>query len=395
MFTKHDITRDEYMLTGPFRKQGYDWWWHSLTAISEKTGEERAFFIEFFLCNPALREEEPVLGQKEENRAEGKKPSYLMVKVGWWGEDHLQLHRFFAWKDVKIHKSAPYVIKAGDCLASETRLKGSVTVSAETEHRHPEYLSDEGEMTWDLTIDKQIPFNVGYGAGKLFRSLKAFQMYWHAEGMKSQYKGVIMADGEAFRVVPEKSFGYADKNWGNDFTSPWVWLASSDLVSNVSGKRLENSVFDIGGGCPKAFGISLPRQLLSAFCYEGKPYEFNFSKFWTGTKTSFTFKEDASAGGREAAEEAGLDPESEEVVSWYVRQENLWAVMETRIYCRKKDMLFVRYEAPNGKMLHRRLWNGGCGFGNVKLYRKSLKGPVLIDDLKVGHVGCEYGEYVQ
>ena len=95
MFNKHDLHRNEMMLNGSFARQGYDWWWHSFTAINEKTGEEKPFFIEFFVCNPALRGDAPVLGQAEENKAAGKKPSYLMVKAGWWGEDASQLHRFF------------------------------------------------------------------------------------------------------------------------------------------------------------------------------------------------------------------------------------------------------------------------------------------------------------
>lgn len=44
------------------------------------------------------------------------------------------------------------------------------------------------------------------------------------------------------------SYGYADKNWGRGFTSPWVWLSSNHMISNISGKKLNNSVFDIGGG---------------------------------------------------------------------------------------------------------------------------------------------------
>ena len=42
------------MLKGPLAKQGYDWWWHSLTAYNKETGEPRPFFIEYFVCNPDL-----------------------------------------------------------------------------------------------------------------------------------------------------------------------------------------------------------------------------------------------------------------------------------------------------------------------------------------------------
>ena len=63
------------------------------------------FFIEFFTCNPKLGGDEPVFGQLESNKSQGIKPSYLMVKVGTWGEDAKQLHRFFGWDDVDLKSS--------------------------------------------------------------------------------------------------------------------------------------------------------------------------------------------------------------------------------------------------------------------------------------------------
>ena len=81
-----DKQRDHFMLRGPLSKRGYDWWWHNFTAEDTQTGEQQPFFIEFFVCNPALAEDEPVFGQLPQRKQDGKKPSYLMVKVGWWGE---------------------------------------------------------------------------------------------------------------------------------------------------------------------------------------------------------------------------------------------------------------------------------------------------------------------
>ncbi len=375
MFNKHDITRDACMLHGPLRRQGYDWWWHSFTAISDETGGEKPFFIEFFVCNPALAEDTPVLGQLPENREAGKKPSYLMVKAGCWGEDHCQLHRFFAWKDVQIHMGAPYSVKAADCYASEDALRGSISVSEEEANEHPEWMCDAGQISFDLTIQKEIAFNVGYGASKPLRDAEAFAMYWHAEGMKSFFSGKIVLNGRSYTVSPETCYGYADKNWGRDFTSPWVWLSSNHLVSRKTGKQLMNSVFDIGGGRPKIYFVPLDRRLLGVFYYEGEEYDFNFSKLHLRVKTDFSFRED------------------EENVYWRVRQENIHAVMETEITCRKKDMLLVNYEAPDGSKKHNRLWNGGNGTGLVRLYRKTPEGLALIDEVEVTHVGCEYGEY--
>ena len=265
MFNHHDISRNAFMLRGLLARQGYDWWWHSFTAQDEETGEDKAFFIEFFVCNPALAENEPVFGQLPENQAAGKKPSYLMVKAGTWGEDHCQLHRFFGLKGVEIGHGVPYRVEAEDCLATEDRLVGNISISREEAERHPEWMCDSGELSWDLTIDKQVAFNVGYGASKPMRGAEAFAMYWHAEGMKSAYSGIITYNGRRYVVTPEKCYGYADKNWGRDFTSPWVWLSSICLVSKKTGKALNDSVFDIGGGRPKIYFVPLDRRLLGVF----------------------------------------------------------------------------------------------------------------------------------
>ena len=369
MFSKKDIRRNACQLYGDQAKCGYDWWWHSFTARHEQTGEERAFFIEFFLCNPEGGGAVPVLGQLEENQRHGIKPSYLMVKAGAWGEGAVQLHRFFGWSEAKVSFGVPFSIEAGDCYCTEDTLRGSVSVKdAES---FPEWMCDNGEMSWDLKLEKLIPFNVGYGASRPMRKLQLFEMFWHAEGMKTAYSGEVIFGGEKYIVTPESCYGYADKNWGKDFTSPWVWLSSNNLTSKLTGKRLENSAFDIGGGCPKIGGIALKRKLLSAFYHEGRCYEFNFSKFWTFTRTRFECNE------------------GEDEIFWHIEQRTWRYRMVTDISCKKKDMLLVNYEAPNGKKLHNRLWNGGNGKGTVRLYR----GRRLIDEIACENVGCEYGEY--
>ncbi len=370
-----DKQRNHFMLRGALSKRGYDWWWHSFTAIDEETGSEQPMYIEFFTCNPALAADEPVLGQHPDRKTDGKKPSYLMVNVGWWGENGGQLHRFFPWKDVSLAYDTNLNISAADCVCSETHTKGSVHISHDEAQAHPEYMCNGGDMEWDIAIDKQVAFHVGYGASKFFQRLNAFEMFWHAEGMKTKYKGWIVLNGRRYKVEPETCFGYADKNWGGDFTSPWVWLSSNNLTSRKTGKKLENSVFNIGGGRPKILGVALNRKLLSDFWYEGKSYEFNFSKFWTVCRTKFT----------------GEETDTE--ILWHVRQETVKYVMDTKVRCFKKDMLWINYEAPNGKKLHNRLWNGGNGTGTIELYRKKGGKLELIDTVDAKNIGCEYGEY--
>ncbi|HPJ03841.1 MAG TPA: tocopherol cyclase family protein [Candidatus Limiplasma sp.] len=375
MVNKSDIQRDVFMLTGPLASCGYDWWWHSFTGRHRETGAEKAFFIEFFTCNPALGGDEPVLGQLPENQREDRKPSYLMIKAGAWGEGAVQLHRFFGWNHVRIADGAPFSVEAEDCSLSETQTSGAVEVSPGEALAHPEWMCGSGSMRWDLQIDKKIAYNVGFGASKPLRQSGAFEMFWHAEGMKTLYSGKVEWNGETYLVDPATCYGYADKNWGKDFTSPWVWLSSNNLHSNLTGNKLNHSVFNIGGGRPKIGNLVLNRKLLGAFYYQGKSYEFNFSKFWTLTRTDFSCRE--------------TDTE----IHWHVKQETPLHRMETDVTCEKKNMLLIQYESPDGAKRHKRLWNGGDGKGTVKLYELGLGGETLIDDVTARNIGCEYGQY--
>ncbi len=387
-----DIARDAFMLDGKLSECGYDWWWHSFTGHEQNTGEEKSFFIEFFTCNPGLGGDEPILGQLPENQKEDVKPSYLMVKVGAWGEDAVQLHKFYGWNEVEMGSGVPFSVTAGVqkdgqqgsvvvpnagelCRLSETETSGEVVVTPEDAAAHPEWMCGSGSMKWKLKIDKKVAFNVGYGAGERMRERAAFEMFWHAEGMKTEYEGEVILNGKTYVVDPQTSYGYADKNWGKDFTSPWVWLSSNNLTSKKTGKKLENSVFNIGGGRPKIRHLALNRKLLSDFYYEGTDYEFNFSKFWTLTETAFDCHE------------------TETQIIWHVDQKTPLHRMVTDITCEKKDMLLINYEAPDGAKRHNRLWNGGNGVGIVKLYRRHPHGEELIDEVEAMNVGCEYGEY--
>lgn len=373
-FNQPSKSRNACQLFGRQAKKGYDWWWHSLTAHNAQTGEERAFFFEFYLCNPAYKDSPEALATPIQPlgyiRPETV-PSYLMVKAGCWGKNKRQLHRFYSWNEAKVDMGIPFSIETRDCTLSETESSGHIVVSDSDAVAHPEWLSDAGEIEWHLQIRKQVAFNVGYGAGPLMRKWQAFEMFWHAEGMKTQYEGEIIFEGERYIVTPEHSYGYADKNWGQDFTTPWLWLSSCSLKSELTGHKLENSVFDIGGGRPVVCGIQLPGQLLSAFWYEGKPFEFNFSKFWTLTRTHFHCYE------------------TETEMVWHVEQRNWSDRMVADIHCPKDDMLLVRYEAPDGLMRHRRLWNGGTGSGTIELYRWGK----LVDRIHCNRTGCEYGDY--
>jgi len=371
---KGDVRRNAFMLKGPLAKKGYDWWWHNFTGYDRSTGEAKSFFIEYFVCNPALGSKEPILGQLDKNKAAGIRPSYALVKVGYWGKGARQIHNFYGIDDFRF-QPGKLDLSIGDCVLTEREMRGSCSLTKAESSLHPEYMCDWGTMSWDLKIDKKIAFNVGYGASPFVRSLNAFEMFWHAEGIKTEFSGEVVLDGRAYDVVPERSYGYSDKNWGADFTSPWLWISSCNMTSLVSGKKLLNSAVEIGGGNPKVYGLSLGRKLLGCMCYEGRMHEFNFSKFWTGSRVAFKFDEGAVTN------------------VWEVEAENRNARMELRLECPKDEMLLVNYEAPNGKKSHNRLWNGGTGRGEIKLLSRRKGQWELIDRISMENTGCEYGEY--
>lgn len=368
--------RNAYMLEGRLARRGYDWWWHSLVAVNERTGEKEPFFIEYYVINSALGGSEPVPGQLPENRARGIKPAYAMLKAGHWARDgrSLQIHNFYGIDDFWASREKMDV-RIGDSYATETELKGSVVLSAEEARAHPEYMSDSGSMSWDLKAEKLLPYCVGYGTDAFFRKAKAFQMYWHAAGMQTRYSGTIVLNGEAYRVDPESSCGYQDKNWGSDYTSPWIWLNCNNFTDAARGTALRLTSLDVGGAGPVVLGHALPRRLLIAFYLNGRLHEWNFSKFWKGSKQSFSC------------------PEFPDRVEWNIEAWDRKEKIDIHFSCPRDSMITVNYENPDGEKRHKRLWNGGYASGSLKLFEKQAGGWVQTGEYLGSLGGCEYGEY--
>ena len=368
-------SRNGYMLGGSLRDHGYDWWWHSLVGVHAETGERRPFFIEYYVINPALGGSEPVFGQLPENRAAGVKPAYAMLKAGTWGQDSAaQIHNFYGIDEFEADPKWMNV-RIGQHTATETHLRGAVELSAADAEAHPEYMSGAGTMSWDLRAMKLLSYSVGPGASRPMRAVEAFAMFWHVQGMLTRYEGEILFNGETYIVSPETSAGYQDKNWGSDYTNPWVWLNCNNLVSRSSGKQLMRTSLDVGGGEPILFGHRLPRKLLIAFYHEGELYEFNFSKLHTRPWQEFNV---TVAKAR---------------MRWEIVATTRRAKIGIDFSCPRDHMLLVNYEDPAGRKDHNQLWNGGHASGVVKLYRRQGRDFVLVDTFDGELGGCEYGEH--
>lgn len=372
---KRFLGRNLFMLKGRYARRGYDWWWHSFTGINAITGEEKAFFIEYFAINPSLYPTKVVLGQRSDNQTYGIRPSYVMIKAGAWGKDAVQINNFYPAKEL-VYKRNKLDFQVGSCILSEHTISGAVSVDKEEALRYPECMTDSGSMSWNLQINKKIPYCVGYGTNWFFRVFHFFQMYWHAQGVKTEYTGKVTLNGSVYNVMPETCYGYADKNWGSDFTNPWVWLSSCDMTNLITGKRLENSCFELGGGTPRILGIPIKGKVLTYIKLENEEFEFNFSKFWKKSSTRYTFFDEGDE------------------VHWSVSAQNRNYLVDINVFCNKSEMIKVNYENPDGQKLHNNLWNGGNGHGDIKIFKKiGSKDLEVYEHISIGHVGCEYGEY--
>ncbi len=378
VFAAHDSKsyyRNGYMLDGRLGEKGYDWWWHSLVAENKDTGELRPFFIEYYVVNPALGGAEPVLGQLPANKQKGIRPSYAMIKAGTWGDNSsVQMHNFYGITDFSAAQDTMNVTIDNN-TATDTALVGSVKVTPEEAAAHPEYMSGAGEMSWNLSADKLLSYSLGYSTSELFLKLNAFQMWWHMQGMLTQYSGAIIYNGQEYIVRPESSAGYQDKNWGSDYTNPWIWLNCNNFKSTSTGKKLEQTSLDVGGGQPVLFGVPLGEKVIVAFYYEGELHEFNFSKFWMHSGQDL----DCGVGDNE--------------VYWNIRAWNGNSAVEIKFTCPKSHMQLFNYENPMGEKNHNQLWNGGHASGTVKLYKKQGLSFTLVDTLEGSLGGCEYGKY--
>jgi tocopherol cyclase len=111
------------------------------------------------------------------------------------------------------------------------------------------------------------------------------------------------------------------------------------------------------------------------FHYEGVDYDYNFSQFWKKSHIDFEFIE--------------ASPDN----IWHITAVNKCSKIIITLSCPQSEMLWIRYESPDGMMRHNRLWNGGTGQGILQLFHLDGSKEILIDTIRIKNAGCEYGEY--
>lgn len=362
------------MLRGSLAKKGYMRWWHSFTGVQPDTGEMRTFFVEYFIINPALGQDQPILGQHPYYKKRGIKPSYAMVKVGAFPDEYgnagKQLHAFYPITSLRVVQS-PLHMEIEDCMLSENRITGFVDVTYE-EARHRSFMSDAGYMEWDLEIHKAIACHTGIIANHFFTALNALESFWHGEGIRSFFRGTVCLDGITYEVAPETCYGYADKHWGRSFNNPWLQLASCNLISERTGKELKHSALAIDGCCPKFLYFPLRRKLMIQLTYTGEDFEYSFAKLGTFSRCKWNIKE------------------TNKRFIWHIMAQNKTSIIKISGCCTKEQMMTLDYESPDGTKSKAPLHAGGTGIGTIEIYRRIPGGRQLIDTLTMDNALWEY-----
>lgn len=369
-----DRSRNAEMLTGSFAKKGYMQFFHSFHGTEEGTGAVRSFFVEFLIVNPAYSYDRPVLAHFPFIRKLGLQPSYVCIKAGMYpnekGEDGLELSKYYPISAL-CSTHSPLVMQVEDCFYSEERLSGHLFVTEETAS-HKYNLTDAGEMSWNLELQKTVSCHTGILACPLFQRLHALESYWHGEGIKTFFRGQVTVNHVSYRIQADTSFGYADKHWGRSINNPLFRLSCSRLTSEKTGQVLRHSALAVDGCSPRFFFFPMRKKLLLQLTYTGEDFNFGFSPF----ALSRCLWETKSTKKR---------------LIWHLKAQNKNAIIKLSASCTKKQLLPFRYESPEGVIDKTPILGGSALTGTIRLYRRLPGGCVeLVDTLHMEQGFCEY-----
>ena len=363
-----DLDRNAYMLCGPHAKRGYLRWWHSFSGISTVTGKRRSFFVEYLILNPV----------PDPPKKPGiQRPSYVRVSAGVFpdGEEPgLQLHSHYPVSEAKYAKK-PLYFQVGNNVLRENRICGQVSVD-EIKAKRMSYYSEIGTMEWDVEVCKTIACHTGILASPFFCALNALDSFFHGEGIKTHYRGLITLNGEDFEISPDSCDGYADKHWGREFNKPWLQLASCNLYSERTGKLLKHSALVIDGCCPRFLFFRFKPKMILQLTYTGEDFYYSFANPFRKTRLKWSTKE------------------SKHTFTWHVKAANQNSMLKLSLQSPKETMMSIKYDKPqydiDVEAPSPRLKVGTEGFGTLDLYRLTPQGKEWLDTLTIQNCLCEF-----
>lgn len=380
--SKKSLAANRYRLSGSLKKNGINIWRFVFNGIEKGTGVERKFFIELAMLNPWLNPSECVLGFKSRVNVSAEDlqnvlagtvsaheiktekfvvPSYVAVRAGILGLGAKQFCEYYTIRDLKASQRF-FEMEIGKCSFTEDKVAGMISYTSSEVREHPEYMSSEGTISWDLRYDIRSDFVNGYNAK---------DGNWSPTGLKTVFAGSINIDGKEYNVVPKASFGYIDRMWGERYPESWVHLSASHLTSIITGRILENSSFAVQGTYNNRLSLVLK--------VEDKEISFPANL----SKRAFTSVWDCSS--------ITTDEEGEKL-HWSVSFHNKNYVVDIDVFCLTSNLYIRTWELPEGHRKVLKLLAGSAGNGEIRIYKRIKKNLELIEHAHIANSLCEFGE---
>lgn len=386
MGSKKTNKSEKYMLKGALRRSGFEWWRLVTNATSKVTGEERTFFIEFYVVNPLLSPDKCLFITKtsaqktdeelfqaltagenieaEDNENLSNCPSFVMVKAGDFQNKGKQINAYFPPEILEIGKN-DFILKLGNdtktsCMLGTDFTQGVVQVTRAKLKEMPELDCNVGTIGWNLKFEHDIDFDGDY---------KSSITNYSVIGGKLLCSGSIVYDGEEYVVNREKSFSFYDKSWGKKFPEPYFHLSSNNFISQISGKKLLNSSLVIHG--------EFDNRLSVLYCNEGDIIEM---KAEDASKMEINYE----------CYEVNDDPKNIKL-HWTVSIADKKRVIDIDVFSLTKSMLLRNYQCAEGGRKILKILSAADGIGEIRLYHKVKKNLETIEHARISNALCEYG----
>lgn len=378
--SKKALRRNEYKLKGSLRKCGFDRWRYVFNAVNPASGDERNFFIELSILNPAVSPQDAVVYESQVEKMDDSDlqaalsgnfdpqehyeqvvPSYCCVRAGILGRRPRALAKCFPCDDFILQKNGADV-QVGECLFSYSELSGSLTVTKTDLVKNPQPKSDDGRMSWNLKYERVFDTKPVISKNNIS---------WSATGIYTEFSGTVKFDGVEYIVSPESSFGYTDKIWGSDFPFPFVHISCPRLTSVFTGRPMPNSGFavegEFDGNC-----ASSAKFLDDEYSFgRGKKIK-KFTSIWSCVRTP------SNSGSEE--------------LHWSVSLNSKKYILDIDVFCDVSELIVKEYSMTHGHGDVLRVLGGASAMGEIRLYRQRHKTLELIQHAKISKAFAEYGE---
>jgi len=369
------------MLHGALKKNGYLQMRYVFSGINRTTGEEKQFFIEMYMLNPAISPLEAVLAQKcrpkmsaddiqyalagtqsaqKLGQEESVRPSYVLIKAGAFGARGKIFNKFIPAAQLIWDKQQDS-FRTDDCLFTRDTLTGQISVAEYELREKPELLCDSGQMVWELHYEQTFTSDP-------LVARKSFT--WTPTGIKTLFSGTVTFDGVEYSIIPRRSFGYIDKTMGPSLNNPLFHISSSNLTSMITGQVLSRSFFAIKG--------EYDGKLNMAIQVENEKVEIKKSGFF---ERAIERHECTEA----PAENGGTK------LHWSVSIRKKHIVIDIDVFCNPADLCVREYEIPAGGKTVMKVLGGASGYGELRIYKRVRKDLELLEHARVASALCDLG----